>query len=150
MLRERSGTLTDCSLSTHLPLRSLPDSSGRLRERSGSSAPFPHVVSHVTTGRSLKCVQAKTSRAMIQPITFMRAPRKQVLSNSTWSLHMIFIIQSMLSGWVKRKWREVILIMGLLHEAFCPDFRYKYSLHALMLLSFSFPSHSTLILTLPN
>jgi len=30
----------------------------------------------------------------------------------------MMVIQSMLSGWVKRKWREVILIMGLLQRHF--------------------------------
>ena len=65
----------------------------------GAVLPFPHVVSHVTTVRPLKCVQAKASWSMIQPITFMRVPWKQVLSNSNWSPHMIFITWSMLSGW---------------------------------------------------
>ena len=54
---------------------------------------------------------------MTQPITFVRASRRQGLSNLIWSLHTM-TIQSMLSRWIRRKWREVTRIMGLLQRLF--------------------------------
>lgn len=47
------------------------------------------------------------------------------------------IIKSLPSGWIKRKWREVIPIMARLQRLLFLSLNIKYSLHARMLLTYS-------------